>query len=563
MRRLAIAFIVLVYILVAFSPRMAVYSQKLDRKRPRFVEGEILVKLKPEAPPVDGLDQVADLVLPGRVAQVERLETSGSGELLLFKLDPGISVQDAIRNTLSDPRVEYAEPNYLLRPSETVPNDEFFNLMWGLANNGSNAGAAGADIAATRVWDITQGSQDVVVAVVDTGADLTHPDLAPNAWVNAGEVAANGVDDDHNGFVDDINGWNFFSNNNRVFENSFDDRHGTHVSGTIGAAGNNGIGVAGVAWRVKLMSVKFIGMRDGDLEGTTADAIKAINYVTAQRNRGINLRAINASWGGADKSQALRNAIAAAGQAGILFVTAAGNGGDDGIGDDVDQKPDYPSAWSKEVSSIISVAALDRTDRLPSYSNYGHETVDVAAPGGVCNCSNGIYSTLPGGTYGYAFGTSMLTPHVTGIAALLWSVDGSLTPAQVKDRIVRTAHPVTSLASKIASSGRASAFNALTNSIPQEIPPSIGFVKTDKKTVTIDGLGLFKGATVIEVNGVALAGTKYDEAYKLGNASYTRIKVKLGKPGMKTTFPVGIAVSVVILNTTTGERSPAISYSRN
>ncbi|HET8674299.1 MAG TPA: S8 family peptidase, partial [Blastocatellia bacterium] len=401
-----------------------------------------------------------------------------------------------------------------------------------------------------------------VVAVVDTGADLTHPDLVANAWVNPGEVAANGEDDDRNGFVDDINGWNFFSNNNRVFENSFDDRHGTHVSGTIGAAGNNSLGVAGVAWRVKLMSVKFIGRVEGEIEGTTADAIKGINYVAAQRNRGINLRAINASWGGAEKSQALRDAIAAAGQAGILFVTSAGNGGDDNFGDDIDQSPDYPAAWSKEVSSIISVAALDRTDRLTLYSNYGHQTVDVAAPGGVCNCSNGIYSTLPGGAYGYAFGTSMSAPHVTGIAALLWSVDPSLTPAQVKQRIVRTAHPVTSLASKIVSSGRASAFNALTNTIPQEIRPSIRFVKVDKKAVTIDGLGYLKGSTVIEVNGVALAGTKFDEAYKLANASYTRIKVKLGKPGIRSTFPSGVSVSVVIHNTTTGERSSAIFITR-
>ncbi|HJQ69656.1 MAG TPA: S8 family peptidase [Blastocatellia bacterium] len=561
MRRFATAFIILAFVYAAFSPRPAVYSQQPDRARRRFVEGEMLVKLKQGVPPGDGLDQVAPLAPPGRFSRFERIETSG-GELFLFKFDPRLSVQDAIRNTLSDPRVEYAEPNYLLRPAETVPNDEFFNLMWGLANDG-NAGAAGADIGATRVWDITQGSQDVVVAVVDTGADLSHPDLAANAWVNPGEVAGNGVDDDRNGLVDDVNGWNFFSNNNRVFEDGFVDRHGTHVSGTIGAAGNNHLGVAGVAWRVKLMSVKFIGLMDGEIEGTTADAIKAINYVTALRNRGVNLRAINASWGDADRSNALRNAIAAAGQAGILFVTAAGNGGDDGRGDDVDQSPDYPSGWSKEVPSIISVAALDRNDRLPSYSNFGHETVDVAAPGGVCNCSNGIYSTLPGGGYGYAFGTSMSAPHVTGIAALLWSVEPALTPAQVKQRIVSTAQPVTSLASRVVSSGRASAFNALTNAIPQGTPPSIRFLTTDKKSVTIDGLGFPKGSTVIEVNGVALAGTKFDEAYKLANATYTRIKVKLGKPGLKTTFPAGIPVSVAVINTATGERSSTISFTRN
>ena len=562
MRRFAIALIVLLYVFVAFSPQPSVYSQRLDRTRSRFVEGEILVKLK-SGLAGEGLEQVADLVTPGRLSQVERIEAGAGDELLHFKFDSVLSVEEAIRNTLSDPRVEYAEPNYLLRPSETVPNDEFFNLMWGLANNGQNSGAAGADIGATRVWDITQGSQEVVVAVVDTGTDLGHADLAANAWVNPGEVAGNGADDDRNGFVDDVNGWNFFSNNNLVFENSFDDRHGTHVAGTIGAAGNNNVGVAGVAWRVKLMSVKIIGRRDGAVEGTTADAIKAINYVTAQRNRGINLRAINASWGEAGDSKALRDAIAAAGQAGILFVTAAGNGGNDGSGDDMGQSPDYPAAWSKEVPSIIAVAALDLNDRLTSYSNYGHENIDVAAPGGSCNCPNGIYSTLPGSAYGYAFGTSMSAPHVTGIAALLWSVDASLTPIQVKQRIVRTAHPVTSLASKVVSSGRASAFNALTNTIPQEIAPSIRFVNVDKKAVTLDGLGFVKGSTVIEVNGVPLAGTKFDEAYKLANASHTRIKVKLGKPGIKSTFPSGVPVSVAVFNAATGERSAVISFTRN
>ncbi len=402
-----------------------------------------MVKLKSDSLAGGGLDRVAELILPGRAAQVEALQPAEGGGLFLLQFDRSLSVEDAVRTALEDPRVEYAEPNYLIRPAETVPNDEFFNLIWGLSNKGDNSGTAGADIGAARAWDITQGSQDVVVAVTDTGADLSHPDLAPNAWVNAGEVAGNGVDDDRNGFVDDINGWNFFSNNNRFFENASDDFHGTHVSGTIGAAGNNGIGVAGVAWRVKLVSLKFIGRRNGDLEGTEDGAVRAINYATALRKQGVNLRAINASWGGAEKAQALRDAIATAGQEGILFVNSAGNGGDDGSGDDIDQKPDYPAAWSKEISSMISVAALDRSDSVPLYSNYGHLSVDVAAPGGVCSCpAGGIFSTVPGGRYAYLSGTSMAAPHVTGIAALLWSVDSTLTPAQVKQRIIRTAQPV-------------------------------------------------------------------------------------------------------------------------
>jgi subtilisin family serine protease len=376
--------------------------------------------------------------------------------------------------------------------------------------------------------------------------------------VNAAEVAGNNVDDDGNGFIDDINGWNFFSNNNRYFENSSDDLHGTHVSGTIGAAGNNGIGVAGVAWRVKLVSVKFIGRRNGDLEGTIDGAVRAINYATSLRNRGVNLRAINASWGGAEKSQSLRDAILAAGQAGILFVNSAGNDGDD-----VDLTPDYPVAWGKELPTMITVAAIDRSDSVPPYSNYGHLSIDVAAPGGVCNCPSGIYSTVPGGGYAYLNGTSMAAPHVTGIAALLWSTDASLTPAQVKQRIIRTAQPITALASKVVSSGRASAINALTNTVPQNVPISIGFVQANKKTLTIDGLSFVKGSTIIEVNGVPLAGTKFDESYKLANGAYTRIKVKLGKQGMKSAFPLGVAVTVTVLNTATGERSVGVTYSRN
>src|SRR6185369_9591848 len=195
--------------------------------------------------------------------------------------------------------------------TNVVPNDPSFGLCWGLNNTGQtvngDTGTAGADINAPEAWDIFTGDPNFFIADIDTGANMAHPDLAANIWVNPGEIAGNGIDDDGNGFIDDVNGWSFYDDTNKTFRDNGEDFHGTHVAGSIGAVGNNGKGVTGVAWHVKLMSVKFLGGPQG--KGSTSNAVKGINYAIDMRNRGVNVRVINASWGGGGDSTALRQAI--------------------------------------------------------------------------------------------------------------------------------------------------------------------------------------------------------------------------------------------------------------
>ncbi len=516
-----------------------------------YVANRMIVKFRPEAEAAIDRGEMPELGAATRGARLESLNYrfERDGEYLV-ELDGSVSVEDAVSQARLNPSVEYAEPDYLLY-SDAMPNDSRFNEQWALFNDTK----AGADISAIRAWDLTTGSSEVVVAVVDTGVDLQHPDLAPNAWTNPAEIPGNGVDDDNNGFVDDVNGWDFVNDRPNTFESATADFHGTHVSGIIGAVGNNGFGTSGVAWNVKLMSLKFIGARTG----STSDAIKAIKYVTEQRRRGVNVRVINASWSGPGESESLFNAIKAAGDEGILFVAAASNGGDDNRGDDIDVDPQFPAAWSDRLDSVISVAAVDRNDEFPSFTNYGHSRVNVAAPG------VGVLSTYPGGGYTFLNGTSMATPHVSGIAALLWSFNPSFTPSQVKERITRTAEPILKFASRIKSSGRANAFNALTNTVAtSQTRPAIRAVTTSKKVVTIDGLGFIQGTSVVEVNGVALpAGTKYADDFQLANGSFTEISVKLGKATLRAIFPSAQQVSVTVLNTATGERSTPFLFTRN
>ncbi|MDX5418909.1 MAG: S8 family serine peptidase [Hymenobacteraceae bacterium] len=343
--------------------------------------------------------------------------------------------------------IEYVEPNYIYQHQATS-NDPYYTngSLWGMyggstspANQyGSHAGVAWAN---NRT-----GSSTVVIGIIDEGVMYNHPDLNANIWTNPGEVAGNGIDDDGNGYIDDVYGWDFDGNNNSIFDGSQDD-HGTHVAGTIGGSGGNGTGVVGVVWNVKMITAKFLG-RNG---GTTSNAIKAVDYLTDLKSRhGLNLVASNNSWGGGGYSQALYDAIERSNQANILFIAAAGNGGGDGVGDNNDTTPHYPSSYSN--SNIIAVASITSSGARSGFSNYGATSVDIGAPG------SGIYSTLPSKngspTYGSYSGTSMATPHVCGAAALYAASNPSANAATIKNAIMSSALPTSSLTGRCITGGR-------------------------------------------------------------------------------------------------------------
>jgi uncharacterized repeat protein (TIGR01451 family) len=327
----------------------------------RYIPGEVLVKFKPDVTHYSKESFRSSM----RAVKKRDFDSIGVQHLLL---PPDMSVEEAVALYRSHPDVEYAEPNYT-RNATAIPNDTDFGKLWGLNNTGQAvngvAGTPGADIHAPAAWDITTGSNNVIIAVVDSGVAWEHPDLAANIWTNPGEIPGNGIDDDGNGFIDDVHGWDFVDNDNDP--TSYDlFTHGTHVAGTIAAVGNNGTGIAGVMWMAKIMPVRFL---DASGFGTVADVIAAIQYAI---DNGAKI--INASYDGPSFSQAEKDEIAAANTAGIVFVAAAGNNGTSN-----DTTPAYPANYN--LPNIISVAATDQFDKLASFSNYGKNTVEIAAPG--------------------------------------------------------------------------------------------------------------------------------------------------------------------------------------
>jgi subtilisin family serine protease len=388
--------------------------------------GQVLIQFEP------GFNPLGEL--PGAATLREALPLADN--LFAVNVPAGWSVPQMLAVMQSHPYVRFAQPDYEVSINLT-PSDPFFSSEWGLHNTGQSGGVADADIDAPEAWDISTGSGSVIVAVIDTGIDYNHPDLAGNIWTNTDEIAGNNADDDGNGFIDDVHGFNFVANTGNALD---DNSHGTHVAGTIGAVGNNGIGIAGVAFDVQLMAVKFLNSSGS---GSTSNAIKALNYAVAQ-----GAKISNNSWGGGGFNSALSSAISSARAAGHIFVAAAGNSGTDN-----DAAPFYPASYAQD--NVVAVAATSRTDALASFSNYGDLSVDLAAPG------VSIYSTLPGGGYGYKSGTSMATPHVTGALAMVWDVHPDWTYSQVIDQVLGRVDLLPSLSGNVASGGRLNLANAL------------------------------------------------------------------------------------------------------
>lgn len=398
-----------------------------------YVEGELLVKFKDETAR-QRLTSVHE-----RLGSRLRNEFTELGWQHI-KLAEGLDVKDAERVYKSDASVELAQPNFIYHLG-TTPNDPEFGSLYGMQR-----------ISAPAAWETTTGDPNVVVAVIDTGIDKNHPDLAANVWQNPREVAGNGIDDDLNGFVDDTYGWDFLNQDNDPADGH---DHGTHVSGTIGGVGNNGIGVAGVNWNVKIMAMKT---HDDVVGGSTSvSLIKTFQYVAQMKDRGVNIRATSNSYGGPPEAgtydQALKDAIDAAGRNEILNVFAAGNQLTVNEEENNDVLPLYPSSYNSP--SILAVAASDQNDNRATFSHYGLTTVDVAAPGVA------IRSTVAGGGYANFSGTSMATPHTAGAVALVAAAHPNLSAASIKATLMNTVDALPQWSGLILTGGRINVARAI------------------------------------------------------------------------------------------------------
>ncbi len=398
-----------------------------------FVKDELLVKFRTGT---DAASAAAILRQTGAAS----IETLGDLGWQRIKLPAGLTVEKGIARFKEAADIDLAQPNFYYRLQAT-PNDTRYAELWAMPK-----------ISAPQAWDLSTGSANVVVAVIDTGVRYTHEDLAANMWTNPGEISGNGIDDDVNGFIDDVYGYDFYSNDaDPMDETTGFGGHGTHTSGTIGAIGNNSVGVVGINWAVRIMAIKIYSPAGTDT--TSAMLINAYNYVRMMKNRGINVRVTNNSYGGCNEAcgydQATKDAIDALGNAGILNVFAAGNSGVN-----IDVTPAYPASYTSP--SVLAVAASTQTDNR--VFNFGPVSVDLAAPG------SGILSTYRGDTgYQSLSGTSMATPHVAGAAALLSAHNPSLSVQSLKATIMNTVDVLPQWNGVVKTGGRLNVANALQN----------------------------------------------------------------------------------------------------
>ena len=361
----------------------------------------------------------------------------GDSRVERLEVGPGQDSTTAAERLRRLPGVEFAEPNFLVRHDQVTPNDPKFSEQWALRNSGQNGGMVGSDVGATTAWRETVGTYSTVVAVVDSGIDFAHPDLAAGRWLNPGEVASNGLDDDRDGYPDDVSGWDWVANSGVVRD---EQGHGTSVAGILAAEGNNGTGLTGVMWRASLMSLRVL---DSGGTGDVAGAVEAIDYAVAH-----GASVINCSWGTEADSQFLKDAIDRAGRKGVVVVASAGN-----AGRDIDAQPYYPASY--DLSNLISVTSSDGFDNLATFSNRGATRVAVAAPGVE------ILTTQLGGDYHVVSGTSASAPIVAGIAGLIKTVRPNATAAAVRAAVLAGTRRVDALTSKVSSGGVADAAGAL------------------------------------------------------------------------------------------------------
>lgn len=457
------------FLLVSTGLFCAICSAPLHAQAREFVPNEVLVKFKATIQSAQALSALTDAGLnsQGLIEQIGVYHCS---------ITNSQSVHAAVEACLASPLVEYAEPNYIYAiPQMTAaaretPDDPSFDDLWGLHNSND------ADIDAPEAWEVQKGNRSVIVAIIDTGIDYEHEDLRVHIWRNAGESGDgkenNGLDDDNNGYVDDWRGWNFERDSNDPLDAH---GHGTHVAGTVGAVGNNGIGVVGVNWQVTLMPLRFIG---ADGFGEADDAIRAILYAADN-----GARVLSNSWGGDPFMQSMEDAIRYARDKNAVFVAAAGN--DDR---DNDLYPHYPSNY--RVENVLAVAASNASDGLANFSNFGKKLVHLSAPG------VNILSTFGRNGYSYLSGTSMATPHVSGVAALLFAQFPEIGYREVILRTLGSVDRKSSHSNFVVTGGRLNAFEALTQN------PVVGFVTEWRDTLFTEG-PYPVDAEVVDADGIA------------------------------------------------------------
>lgn len=415
------------------KPSKAVTIREKKKKSNR--KTDIIVKYKDFSKADGTVNKVKSKTSKGKFNQKNSFKKQ---KISVYEVDSTEDLNSVIDTLENDPNVEYAQPNYALNV-QAVPTDSSLSSEWAIYNDGQEVngytGRPGVDINTLNAWNLTMGNENVVIGVLDTGMDKEHKDLSENIFTNTSEIPGNGIDDDGNGYVDDVSGWDFLNDDNSIFDSADADSHGTSIGGIIAAGADNG-GIVGVAPKVKLLPLKFIS---GNI-GYTSDAIEAIEYA---KNMGVKI--INCSFGGTDNNPALKSAMESSG---ILFVCAAGN-----RGQDTKEKPVYPAAFG--LTNILSVGAVDSKGMLPTFTSYGKD-VDIAAPG------TSILSTLPGNKYGYSSGTSVSAALVSGVAGLVLSYLPGESPKDIRTRILNGAIKSTALKDKVATDGRVDAFAALT-----------------------------------------------------------------------------------------------------